>query len=65
VRSIVGYRDIRLPGHQFQRLAAQQSRHDRHLSLNGKALRAIPINAEGAPAPALGERSGAPSGLLP
>jgi hypothetical protein len=33
VRSIVGYRDIRLPGHQFQRLAAQQSRHDRHLSL--------------------------------
>ena len=40
-----GDRDIRLPGHQFQRLAAQQSRHDRHLSLNGKALRAIPINA--------------------
>src|SRR5450759_70285 len=31
---------IHLSGHQIQRLAAQQSRDDRHLALNGKALRA-------------------------
>jgi hypothetical protein len=30
-----GDRDIRLPRHQFQRLAAQQSRNNRHLALNG------------------------------
>jgi hypothetical protein len=40
-----GDRDIRLPRHQFQLLAAQQSRHNRHLALNGKTLGAIPINA--------------------
>jgi hypothetical protein len=55
--------DIRLPRHQFQRLAAQQSGDNRHLALNGKTLGAIPINPDGAPA--LGERSGAPSGLRP
>ena len=60
-----GDRDIRLPGHQFQRLAAQHSRHDRHLSLNGKALRAIPINARSGACASFGERSGAPSGLRP
>jgi len=38
-------RDIRLPGHQIQRVAAQQSRDDRHLALNRKALRTIPVDA--------------------
>ena len=37
--------DIRLPGHQIQRLTAQQSRDNRHLALNGKALRTIPVDA--------------------
>jgi hypothetical protein len=40
-----GDRDIRLPGHQFQRLAAQQPGDNRHLALNGKALGAIPVDA--------------------
>src|SRR6516165_1586838 len=40
-----GDRDIRLPRHQFQRLAAQQSRDNRHLALNRKALGAIPVDA--------------------
>jgi hypothetical protein len=35
----------RLPSHQFQRLAAQQSRDNRHLAQNRKALGAVPINA--------------------
>ena len=34
-----------MPGHQVQRLAAQQSRDDRDLALNGKALRTIPVDA--------------------
>jgi hypothetical protein len=37
----LGDRDNRLSGHQFQRLAAQQSRDNRHLALNRKALGAI------------------------
>ncbi len=41
----LGDGDIRLPGHQFQRLAAQQPRHDRQLTPNGKTLRPIPFNA--------------------
>ena len=41
----VAARDIRLPGHQVQRLAAQQPRDDRDLALNGKALRTIPVDA--------------------
>jgi hypothetical protein len=36
---------IRLPRHQFQRLAAQQPRDNRHLALNRKALGAIPVDA--------------------
>jgi hypothetical protein len=36
-----------LPGHQVQRLAAQQSRDDRDLALNGKALRTIPVDDDG------------------
>ena len=54
-----------VPGHQFQRLAAQQSRDNRHLALNRKRLAPFPSTPEGAPTPALGERSGAPSGLRP
>jgi hypothetical protein len=47
-------------------LAAQQSRDNRHLALNRKPLGAIPVDARrGAPTSALGERSGAPSGLRP
>ena len=40
----LGDGDIRLPGHQFQRLAAQQPRHDRQLMPNGKTLRPIPFS---------------------
>ena len=45
VRRSLSHGDIRLPGHQVQRLAAQQSRDDRDLALNGKALRTIPVGA--------------------
>jgi hypothetical protein len=34
---------LRLAGHQFQWFAAQQSRDNRHLALNGKTLRAISV----------------------
>jgi hypothetical protein len=51
--------DIRLPGHQVQRLTAQQSRDDRHLALNGKTLWPVPVHARRGPWPALWERSGA------
>jgi hypothetical protein len=41
----LGDRNIRLPGHQFQRLAAQQPRHDRQLAPDGKTLRPSLIDA--------------------
>ena len=50
------------PGYQVQRLTAQQWRNDPQLALNGKTLGPLPSTPEGAPAPVLGERSGAPSG---
>jgi hypothetical protein len=51
-----GDRDIRLPGHQFQRLAAQQSRDN----LRKSAWGPLSSTPEGAPTPAFGERSDAP-----
>jgi hypothetical protein len=60
-----GDEDIRFPAHQLRRRTAQQPRHYGHLALNGKTLRPFPSTSEGAPSPALGERSGAPPGLRP
>jgi hypothetical protein len=60
-----GDRDIRLPGHQFQRLAAQQSGDNRHLALNGKTLGAIPINARWGAGANFGGALRRPFGLAP
>ena len=38
---------LRLAGHHFQWFAAQQSRDNRHLALNGKTLRAIRQRPQG------------------
>ena len=57
-----GDRDIRLPRYQFQRLAAQQSPS---CAEQKSAWGPFPSTPEGAPTRALGERSGAPSGLRP
>ena len=61
----LGHRDIRFPGDDIQRFATQQTRHHRHLALDQTlALRSC-IDARGAPAPAMGERSSFPSGFSP
>ena len=60
----LGHRDIRFPGDDIQRFATQQTRHHRHLALDGIALRSC-IDARGAPAPAMGLRPSAPSGFSP
>src|SRR5271169_5206794 len=60
-----GDRDIRLPRHQFQRLAAQQSRDNRHLALNRKALGDIPVDARRGAYASLGEALRRPFGLAP
>src|SRR5271156_2604472 len=60
-----GDRDIRLPRHQFQRLAAQQSRDNRHLALNRKALGAIPVDARRGAYVSFGGALRRPFGLAP
>jgi hypothetical protein len=60
-----GDRDIRLPRHQFQRLAAQQSRDNRHLALNRKALGAIPVDARRGAHASFGGALRRPFGLAP
>jgi hypothetical protein len=54
-----------LSGHQIQRLAAQQSRDDRHLALNGKALRTFPVDARRGAFASFGGALRHPFGLEP
>ena len=49
----------------IQRLAAQQSRDDRHLALNRKALRTIPVDARKGAYASFGGALRRPFGLEP
>jgi hypothetical protein len=53
------------PRHQFQWLAAQQSRDNRHLALNRKALGAIPVDARRVAPASFGGALRRPFGLAP
>ena len=55
-------REISLPGYQVQRLTAQQSRNDRQLTLNGKTLPAIPVDARTDACASFGRALRRPSG---
>jgi hypothetical protein len=58
-------KSTRLPRHQFQRRAAQQSRDNRHLALNRKTLGAIPVDARMGAYASFGGALRHPFGLAP
>ena len=58
----LGHRDIRFPGDDIQRFATQQTRHHRHLALDGIALRSC-IDARGGARASYGGALRSPLGL--